>query len=88
MQQRFDIGGAIGNTPLVRFRRVAAGCVATVIIALFAVAQVLNKTGDVPFDAGDERRFQEFATSLGVVLESWWRMDRARQERQGAPPAG
>ena len=55
---------------------------------VFAVAQVLNKTGDVPFDAGDERRFQEFATSLGVVLESWWRMDRARQERQGAAPAG
>ena len=42
----------------------------------FAVAQLLNKAGGVPFDAADERRFHELATSLGVILESWWRMSR------------
>jgi len=41
-----------------------------------AVAQLLNKAGDRPFDAADERRMAEFAGSLGVVLESWWRMGR------------
>jgi putative ABC transport system ATP-binding protein len=40
----------------------------------FAVAQLLNKASGVPFDAADERRFHELATSLGVILESWWRM--------------
>jgi putative ABC transport system ATP-binding protein len=42
----------------------------------FAVAQLLNKAGGIPFDTGDERRFHELATSLGVILESWWRMSR------------
>jgi putative ABC transport system ATP-binding protein len=42
----------------------------------FAVAELLNKTDGVPFDAADERRFREFAASLGVILESWWRMSQ------------
>jgi putative ABC transport system ATP-binding protein len=48
---------------------------------VIAVAQVLNKRGGVPFDAADEQRFAEFANSLGVVLESWWQMARARSAR-------
>jgi putative ABC transport system ATP-binding protein len=52
---------------------------------LFAVAEVLNKRGGAPFGAADERRFAEFATSLGVVLESWWRM--ARSHRVAEPDA-
>jgi adenylate cyclase len=42
----------------------------------FAVAQLLNKAGAIPFDAEDERRLREFSTSLGVILQSWWRMSR------------
>jgi adenylate cyclase len=48
-----------------------------------AVAQLLNKHGDVPFDAADERRLAEFASSLGVVLESWWNMGRSGKAAAG-----
>ena len=41
---------------------------------VFAVAQVLNRRDGQPFDGRDEARLSEFATSLGVVLESWSRM--------------
>jgi len=43
-----------------------------------AVAQLLNKAGGAPFDATDEKRLREFAASLGVVLETWWRSAAAR----------
>ena len=43
---------------------------------LFGVAQMLNKRGPDPFDGEDERRFQQFMDSMGVILESWWRMAR------------
>jgi putative ABC transport system ATP-binding protein len=46
---------------------------------IFAVAQLLNKHGGAGrFDAADERRFHELARSIGVLLESWWRMSRGR----------
>jgi putative ABC transport system ATP-binding protein len=48
---------------------------------VFAVAQALNKRGEALFAAHDERRFGDFAASLGVVLESWWRMARAHAAR-------
>lgn len=35
-----------------------------------AVVQLLNKVGKLPFSAEDEERFQEFATSIGIILES------------------
>lgn len=54
---------------------------------VIAVAEVLNKRGGVPFAATDEQRFAEFAASLGVVLESWWQMARARAARPGAHAA-
>jgi len=42
---------------------------------VFAVAQLLNKAGGTrPFDAVDERRFQDFIAKMGVILESWRRM--------------
>lgn len=44
---------------------------------VFAVAQVLNKEGDMPFDAVDEKRFAEFTEALGIILESWWRLTQA-----------
>jgi len=37
---------------------------------VFAVTQLLNRRDGAPFDAGDEQRFTEFATSLGLLLES------------------
>jgi putative ABC transport system ATP-binding protein len=37
---------------------------------VFAVTQLLNRRDGRPFDADDERRYAEFATSLGVLLES------------------
>ena len=37
---------------------------------VFAVTQLLNRRDGQPFDERDERRFTEFATSLGVLLES------------------
>ena len=41
---------------------------------VFAVVQLLNKHGGEPFNADDEQHLREFAASIGVVLESWWRM--------------
>ncbi len=43
---------------------------------VFAVAELLNRRGAKPFDESDEARFQEFAASIGVLLEAWWRMSR------------
>jgi len=56
---------------------------------VFAVAQVLNKRGGVPFATAEERRFADFAASLGVVLESWWQMARAHFDGARVPrPTG
>jgi putative ABC transport system ATP-binding protein len=51
---------------------------------VFGVAEILNKRGGGAFDAHDERRFQEFMGSMGVILESWWRM-AARARPPGTP---
>jgi adenylate cyclase len=37
---------------------------------VFAVTQLLNRRDGRPFDQNDERRFGEFAGSLGLLLES------------------
>ena len=37
---------------------------------VFAVAQLLNRVDGQPFDDEDERRFEEFVDSVGVVLET------------------
>ena len=41
---------------------------------VFAVMQLLNKDGGSPFEADDERRFRDFASRLGVILETWTAM--------------
>jgi putative ABC transport system ATP-binding protein len=46
---------------------------------VFGVAQLLNKGGGEPFDAADEERFGDFMASMGVILESWWRMSRTER---------
>ena len=42
--------------------------------SVVAVVQLLNKLGDnkqsIPFDSQDERSFREFASSIGIILES------------------
>jgi putative methionine-R-sulfoxide reductase with GAF domain len=43
---------------------------------VFGVAQLLNKAGGEPFDSADEEGFREFMASMGLILESWWRMTR------------
>ncbi|MBW4468236.1 MAG: GAF domain-containing protein [Pegethrix bostrychoides GSE-TBD4-15B] len=35
-----------------------------------AVVQMLNKSGEQPFDQADEALFREFADSMGIILES------------------
>ncbi|HME70033.1 MAG TPA: ATP-binding cassette domain-containing protein, partial [Myxococcota bacterium] len=47
--------------------------------AVFAVAQLLNRRDGEPFDEEDERRFVEFTSSIGVILESWVEMERRRR---------
>jgi putative ABC transport system ATP-binding protein len=44
----------------------------------FAVTQLINKQGGEPFDARDVAALVEFAASMGVILESWSQMGRAR----------
>jgi putative ABC transport system ATP-binding protein len=41
---------------------------------VFAVAQLLNKHGGGAFVAADEKRFVNFAESIGLIVEAWWRM--------------
>jgi putative ABC transport system ATP-binding protein len=43
---------------------------------VFGVAQMLNRTDGAPFDAQDEQRFADFMGSVGIILESWWRMSQ------------
>ena len=46
---------------------------------LFAVAQLLSKRTGGPFTSADERAFRDFATPLGVILESCERLARDRR---------
>lgn len=47
---------------------------------VFAVAQLLNRCDGNPFDEADEARFRDFANSIGVILETWWRMQHRRTD--------
>jgi signal transduction protein with GAF and PtsI domain len=47
-----------------------------------AVVQMLNKKGDRPFDANDEKQVAEFSKSMAVLLESWWHMKSQQASRQ------
>ncbi len=42
--------------------------------SIFAVTQLLNRKDGKPFDDGDEKKFAQFARSLGVILEALHRM--------------
>ncbi len=45
----------------------------------FAVMQLLNKRGGGSFDEHDARALREFASSIGVILESWHHTTRTRR---------
>jgi adenylate cyclase len=49
-----------------------------------AVVQLANKTGDSPFDREDERRFRDFAASIGIILESCQSFYVAARNQRGA----
>ncbi|HVO25509.1 MAG TPA: ATP-binding cassette domain-containing protein [Candidatus Margulisiibacteriota bacterium] len=54
---------------------------------VFAVTQLLNKNGGEPFVEQDEARLREFASTIGIVLESWWQMTKSPLVRAGAATA-
>jgi adenylate cyclase len=48
---------------------------------VFAVMQLLNKSGGQPFDTNDEDRFRSFSQRLAVILETWASMRQADDVR-------
>jgi putative ABC transport system ATP-binding protein len=49
--------------------------------SVFGVAQLLNRRDGRPFEPSDEERFARFTGPLGVILESWHRLDRSSRSR-------
>jgi putative ABC transport system ATP-binding protein len=45
---------------------------------VFAVAQLLNRRDEQPFDATDEQRFSEFIQSIGVIFETQLELGRGQ----------
>lgn len=41
---------------------------------VFAVVELVRAEGKGPFETAEERQVRELTDSLGVILESWWRM--------------
>ena len=55
--------------------------------ATFGVVELAGKKNGRRFDADDEQRLRSLARSLGLILESWWRMSCAcRSSGIGRPP--
>ncbi|MBE9036654.1 GAF domain-containing protein [aff. Roholtiella sp. LEGE 12411] len=49
-----------------------------------AVVQLANKAGNVPFNQDDEERFRDFASSIGIILESCQSFYVAARNQRGA----
>lgn len=49
-----------------------------------AVVQLANKTGNIPFDSEDEERFRDFASAIGIILESCQSFYVAARNQRGA----
>ncbi|ARV61211.1 adenylate/guanylate cyclase domain-containing protein [Nostocales cyanobacterium HT-58-2] len=49
-----------------------------------AVVQLANKAGDVPFNHEDEAHFRDFASSIGIILESCQSFYVAARNQRGA----
>ncbi|MBE9052685.1 GAF domain-containing protein [Nostocales cyanobacterium LEGE 11386] len=51
---------------------------------IVAVVQLANKTGNLPFNHEDEERFRDFASSIGIILESCQSFYVAARNQRGA----
>lgn len=51
---------------------------------IVAVVQLANKAGNVAFDQDDEARFRDFASSIGIILESCQSFYVAARNQRGA----
>lgn len=51
---------------------------------VFAVAQLLNRKDGKPFEVEDERKFQHFVESIGVILETLESLGSGAAERKGS----
>ncbi|MFH7025194.1 MAG: GAF domain-containing protein [Heteroscytonema crispum UTEX LB 1556] len=49
-----------------------------------AVVQLANKAGNIPFNYDDEGRFRDFASSIGIILESCQSFYVAARNQRGA----
>ncbi len=49
-----------------------------------AVVQLANKAGNIPFDSEDEERFRDFASAIGIILESCQSFYVAARNQRGA----
>ncbi|MCP6760923.1 MAG: GAF domain-containing protein [Fischerella sp. CENA71] len=49
-----------------------------------AVVQLANKAGNIPFDSQDEERFRDFASAIGIILESCQSFYVAARNQRGA----
>jgi adenylate cyclase len=49
-----------------------------------AVVQLANKAGNVPFNHDDEKRFRDFAASIGIILETCQSFYVAARNQRGA----
>lgn len=51
---------------------------------IVAVVQLVNKTGNIPFNHDDEERFRDFAASIGIILETCQSFYVAARNQRGA----
>ncbi|MBW4615352.1 MAG: GAF domain-containing protein [Desmonostoc vinosum HA7617-LM4] len=51
---------------------------------IVAVVQLANKAGDIPFNYDDEERFRDFASSIGIILETCQSFYVAARNQRGA----
>ncbi len=51
---------------------------------IVAVVQLANKAGGIPFNCEDEERFRDFASSIGIILESCQSFYVAARNQRGA----
>ncbi|TFI55264.1 adenylate/guanylate cyclase domain-containing protein [Mastigocladus laminosus UU774] len=49
-----------------------------------AVVQLANKAGNIPFNSEDEERFRDFASAIGIILESCQSFYVAARNQRGA----
>ncbi|MBA3921485.1 MAG: GAF domain-containing protein [Nostocaceae cyanobacterium] len=51
---------------------------------IVAIVQLVNKAGNNPFDGEDEERFRDFASSIGIILETCQSFYVAARNQRGA----